>query len=45
MYKHAIDSLNFIHQFTECGRARDCSKIEVDRFMNNQDKLKEKVDE
>jgi len=42
LYKHAIDSLNFIHQFTECDRARDCSKIELDRLMASEFyKLKE----
>ncbi len=46
LYKHAIDSLNFIHQFTECDRARDCSKIELDRLMTSEFyKLKEKGDE
>ena len=40
MYKHAIDSFNFIHQFTECDKARECAKIEVDRCMDNQKKLR-----
>ena len=46
LYKHSIDSLNFIHQFSECDRSRDCAKIELDRFMgSNLNKLKGQEDE